>query len=157
MANMKNKIELADILKANIHKINCAKYEKNILNAIINCRTDKLGGHKSKCDQCGNLEISYNSCRNRHCPKCQGANGFKWVDKKMEDILPKRFVKIRYGGFLANCIRKKRIIIIKNILKNKCVIMEVNRALFCQAQIGKNLCPQCQKGQMIVFELIKSG
>ena len=85
----KNNIELADILQAYIHKIQfITGYEKKIVNAIINCRTTKLGGHKLFCNECGHIEISYNSCRNRHCPKCQGSNGFKWVDKKMEDRLP---------------------------------------------------------------------
>jgi len=44
-----------------------------VLHAIENCRTAVLGGHVEGCDQCGHLVISYNSCRNRHCPKCQGA------------------------------------------------------------------------------------
>lgn len=42
------------------------------MNAIENCRTSKLGGHIDECDNCGHIKISYNSCRKRHCPKCQG-------------------------------------------------------------------------------------
>lgn len=55
--------------------------------AIMRCRTQALGGHVHKCDECGRKTISYNSCRNRHCPMCQGLNKEIWVDKQSKDIL----------------------------------------------------------------------
>lgn len=55
--------------------------------AILNCRTSNLGGHKYECEDCGYKEISYNSCRNRHCPSCQGVNKEIWVDQRKKDIL----------------------------------------------------------------------
>ena len=58
------------------------------MRAIEVCRTAILGGHKDKCDQCGHLEISYNSCRNRHCPKCQTLTKEKWIEAQSEDLLP---------------------------------------------------------------------
>jgi len=59
-----------------------------VMRAIEVCRTAALGGHKDKCDNCGHLEISYNSCRNRHCPKCQTLRKEKWIEARSEDLLP---------------------------------------------------------------------
>ena len=58
------------------------------MHAIEVCRTAVLGGHKDKCDHCGHVEISYNSCRNRHCPKCQTLRKEKWIEARCEDLLP---------------------------------------------------------------------
>jgi len=59
-----------------------------VMRAIELCRTAVLGGHKDRCDHCGHLEISYNSCRNRHCPKCQTLRKEKWIEARSEDLLP---------------------------------------------------------------------
>ena len=59
-----------------------------VMRAIEVCRTSVLGGHKDKCDHCGHLEISYNSCRNRHCPKCQTLRKERWIEAHSEDLLP---------------------------------------------------------------------
>ena len=58
------------------------------MRAIELCRTAVLGGHKDKCDHCGHVEISYNSCRNRHCPKCQTLRKEKWIEARCKDLLP---------------------------------------------------------------------
>lgn len=58
------------------------------LRNIGDCRTARIGGHADQCDACGHLEISYNSCRNRHCPKCQTLLKEKWIDARKEDLLP---------------------------------------------------------------------
>lgn len=57
------------------------------MNAIENCRTLKLGGHIDECDNCGHIKISYNSCRNRHCPKCQGLAKERWLIDRKKDLL----------------------------------------------------------------------
>jgi len=59
-----------------------------VMRAIEGCRTAALGGHKDRCDHCGHLEISYNSCRNRHCPKCQTLRKEKWIEARRKDLLP---------------------------------------------------------------------
>jgi len=59
-----------------------------VMHAIEICRTAALGGHKEQCDSCGHLEISYNSCRNRHCPKCQTLRKEKWIEARSDDLLP---------------------------------------------------------------------
>jgi hypothetical protein len=55
-------------------------YIEKTFKAIAHCRTAKLGGHMDACDSCGSVRISYNSCRNRHCPKCQNTNKEKWLE-----------------------------------------------------------------------------
>ncbi len=67
------------------HKV--SKEQAKAATAIRNCRTDALGGHRHACDACGDSKISYNSCRNRHCPQCQGVNKEIWVDQRSKDIL----------------------------------------------------------------------
>lgn len=58
------------------------------MRAIEICRTAELGGHVEECDTCGAIRISYNSCRNRHCPKCQFLRKEKWLEERKEDLLP---------------------------------------------------------------------
>ncbi|WP_087006119.1 IS91 family transposase [Rhizobium sullae] len=62
--------------------------ERRVMGAIEACRTPRLGGHVDACDDCGRTRISYNSCRNRHCPKCQGAARREWVAARVADLLP---------------------------------------------------------------------
>ena len=59
-----------------------------VMSAIQNCRTAALGGHVDGCDDCGYLRIAYNSCRNRHCPKCQAAAARAWLAERKADLLP---------------------------------------------------------------------
>jgi len=61
---------------------------KRVMRAIESCRTAELGGHVEQCDQCGALRISYNSCRNRHCPKCQSLDKERWLQAREEEALP---------------------------------------------------------------------
>ena len=63
------------------------EYHQRVLNALSNCRTSALGGHVEQCDTCGEIHISYNSCRNRHCPKCQGAQRDQWIESRQSDVL----------------------------------------------------------------------
>ena len=59
-----------------------------VMSAIEACRTARMGGHVSRCDDCGHLGVVYNSCRNRHCPKCQGAAARAWLADREADLLP---------------------------------------------------------------------
>ena len=58
------------------------------MGAIERCRTPALGGHLEKCDSCGFERPAYNSCRNRHCPKCQGLNKARWLQARQAEVLP---------------------------------------------------------------------
>jgi len=62
--------------------------DRHVAQAIMACRTEALGGHVRRCEDCGHEETSYNSCRNRHCPKCQGAVEARWVEAREADLLP---------------------------------------------------------------------
>ena len=59
-----------------------------VVDRILACRTARLGGHVDACDACGHRQISYNSCRNRHCPKCQGSAQAAWLEARQADVLP---------------------------------------------------------------------
>jgi hypothetical protein len=85
---MKPVYELAQVVSlykaAFIEKHQPLKYQLSVLHAIEQCRTAAMGGHVDACDQCGHLRISYNSCRNRHCPKCQNTNRERWIEAQEE-------------------------------------------------------------------------
>ena len=63
-------------------------HQLKVMSAIEHCRTAALGGHVEACDDCGHWRIAYNSCRNRHCPKCQGAAARTWLAEREADLLP---------------------------------------------------------------------
>jgi len=88
-------VELAEIIRRYgsefIDQYHPSGYHKGVLSAIKSCRTAVLGGHIDQCDDCDRLRISYNSCRNRHCPKCQGLKQLRWVLSRKEDLLPVRY------------------------------------------------------------------
>jgi len=64
------------------------------MRAIEICRTAELGGHVDECDYCGALRISYNSCRNRHCPKCQCLDKERWLEAQKRDVLPTQYFHV---------------------------------------------------------------
>jgi hypothetical protein len=65
-----------------------------VLLAIARCRTATLGGHLDQCTRCGHRAISYNSCRNRHCPKCQTSARERWIAARRRELLPTRYVHV---------------------------------------------------------------
>jgi hypothetical protein len=69
------------------------QHEK-VLLAITRCRTAALGGHRDQCSDCGHTAISYNSCRNRHCPRCQGNARVRWLQARERELLPTRYVHV---------------------------------------------------------------
>ena len=81
--------EVADIVSQFLPQLDgIPMHHRKTLEAIKRCRTAELGGHIDQCDGCGHLRISYNSCRNRHCPKCQGLNKEMWIIAQEDMILP---------------------------------------------------------------------
>jgi hypothetical protein len=62
--------------------------QRRVVHRILRCRTAALGGHVDACSDCGHREISYNSCRDRHCPKCQGSAQADWLQQRQADVLP---------------------------------------------------------------------
>jgi hypothetical protein len=86
------RVELADIVRAHgatyrqTHVLSRA--QRRALRAIARCRTAALGGHRAVCAACGAERITYNSCRNRHCPKCQRAATERWLAARRREVLP---------------------------------------------------------------------
>ena len=84
--------ELADIFRqygqsyAKTHRLSAA--QQKVMRAVETCRTAELGGHLKQCDTCGFEHPTYNSCRNRHCPKCQSLAKAKWLQKQISELLP---------------------------------------------------------------------
>jgi hypothetical protein len=87
-------LEVADIFRAAgpayraAHAGHLSLHQLKVMAAIETCRTAVLGGHVDACDDCGFVRIAYNSCRNRHCPKCQGAAARTWLAEREADLLP---------------------------------------------------------------------
>jgi Putative transposase/Transposase zinc-binding domain len=86
--------ELADVLRRHgdsYQRANAGhlgRVERRVIGAITVCRTTALGGHVERCDDCGLTRIAYNSCGNRHCPKCQGAARAEWLTARQAELLP---------------------------------------------------------------------
>ena len=83
--------EVADVLNklgSKLEDLGLNSWQLRTLFALKKCRTSALGGHIDACDECGNISISYNSCRNRHCPKCQGRNREDWIQTRETELLP---------------------------------------------------------------------
>jgi hypothetical protein len=87
------KLEVADILRryGNTyraeHEGSLSSTQRRVMRAITACRTAALGGHLEACDECGHQRISYNSCRNRHCPKCQSLARAQWIEDRKSELL----------------------------------------------------------------------
>jgi hypothetical protein len=88
------RLEMADVLHRHgeayrqAHAGHLGRVERRVMSAITACRTAALGGHVEACDDCGTTRITYNSCRNRHCPKCQGPARAAWLAARQAELLP---------------------------------------------------------------------
>ena len=84
--------ELADVFRQygecfeQTHRVSAAEHK--VMRAVTVCRTQELGGHLDRCDACGFERPAYNSCRNRHCPKCQSLAKARWLEKQTAELLP---------------------------------------------------------------------
>jgi predicted Zn-ribbon and HTH transcriptional regulator len=91
---MRPALEVADIVRAHgaefrqAHAGSLSERQKRVLRSIELCRTAALGGHMERCDQCGHERNAYNSCADRHCPKCQSLGRAKWLEKRQAELLP---------------------------------------------------------------------
>ena len=93
-----SKLEVADIIRSHgsayraANKV-CLKQLK-AMSAIERCRTAALGGHVHRCASCSHTQIAYNSCRNRHCPKCQASAAHRWLEARELELLPVEYYHI---------------------------------------------------------------
>ena len=87
-------LEVADIFRAHgqrwrqAHAGHISLAQLKVMSAIETCRSAALGGHVLRCQSCHHQQIAYNSCRNRHCPKCQGSTAHRWLEARQADLLP---------------------------------------------------------------------
>lgn len=87
-------LEMADIFRQagpdyrQQHADSLSRGQRRVMSAIERCRTAALGGHIEQCDRCGHQRIAYNSCRNRHCPKCQSLVRAQWLQDRRADLIP---------------------------------------------------------------------
>src|ERR1700704_2433953 len=87
------KLEVADVFRRygevyrQQHRASLSTTQRRVMTAIETGRTAALGGHVEQCDQCGHQRISYNSCSNRHCPKCQSLARAEWIDDRQAELL----------------------------------------------------------------------
>jgi len=96
----RNSLEVADVFRthgpawrqANAGHVSLGQLK--VMSAIENCRTAVLGGHVAACEKCNHIHIAYNSCRNRHCPKCQGAAAKDWLEARQAELLPVEYYHV---------------------------------------------------------------
>jgi len=91
---MRGALEVADVFRRHgaayrdAHAGHLSDGQRRVMGAIEACRSATLGGHVEQCDGCGQIRIAYNSCRDRHCPKCQGLARAAWLADRQADLLP---------------------------------------------------------------------
>lgn len=100
---MRPALDVADIFRAHgpAYRLNQAGHlslgQLKVMSAIEACRTAELGGHVERCEDCARLRIAYNSCRNRHCPKCQGAAAQRWLEARQAELLPLAYYHVVFS------------------------------------------------------------
>jgi hypothetical protein len=112
-------LEVADIFRRHgtayvqAHDGRLGRVERRVMSAIELCRTAALGGHVETCDDCAHSRVAYNSCRNRHCPKCQGAARDQWLADREADLLPVPYFHVVFtvpGEVAAIAYQNKRLL-----------------------------------------------
>ena len=124
-------LEVADIFrdhgpawrKANAGHISLGQLK--VMSAIERCRTAKLGGHVQQCAECKHTVIAYNSCRNRHCPKCQGATARKWLEARQAELLPVAYYHVVFTmpAAIADIAYQNKSVIYNLLFKASCETM----------------------------------
>jgi len=108
MENKRQNIELADIFNRYggdfLKEHHLCSVQSKAFEAIVSCRTAALSYHANECDSCGHVKYSYNSCRNRHCPKCQFVKQAQWVDKLKANLPPTRYFHVVFT--IPQCLHK---------------------------------------------------
>jgi hypothetical protein len=107
-------LELAEIVQRHGHRlVDLSGEQQRILRAIVSCRTAALGGHVESCDHCHYRRIAYNSCRNRHCPKCQGSACARWMADRAQELLNTQYFHVVFtlpDTFNALALSNKRVV-----------------------------------------------
>src|SRR6202158_2715945 len=94
------RLEVADIFRAHgptwrhTERGHLSLGQLKVMSAIEQCRSAALGGHALRCSACAQPQIAYNSCRNRHCPKCQSSAAQRWLEARQADLLPVEYYHV---------------------------------------------------------------
>lgn len=116
---MQPELEVADIFRRHgaayrdLHAGALGRAQLRVMRAIELCRTAALGGHTEQCDACSHIRISYNSCRNRHCPKCQALARAAWLEARQADLLPVPYFHVVFTipePIAAVALQNKRVV-----------------------------------------------
>jgi hypothetical protein len=97
---MRTSLEVADVFRRHgaayrqAHVGHIGRVEYKVMRAIEACRTAALGGHREQCTDCGLIRLAYNSCRDRHCPKCQGLARAEWLAERQTELLPTQYFHV---------------------------------------------------------------
>lgn len=137
-------IEIQDIFKEYgdlYRKSNYVSAEQSkAIYSIENCRTQSLGGHVDVCDCCGHINVFYNSCRNRHCPKCQGLAKEKWIYDRQQDILPIKYFHVVFTipeELYSLCYRNQKVLYSLLFKASSETLLELSKdKKYIGAQIG---------------------
>jgi hypothetical protein len=139
-------LEVADIVRAAGNSFwerygsRLAWPHRKALDAIVRCRTAALGGHLDQCRSCGHQAVSYNSCRNRHCPRCQGNARVRWLAARSAELLPVPYFHIVFTlphEFSALILQNKRLLYDLLFRTSAATLLEVARDPECfGAEIG---------------------
>ena len=109
--------ELADVIRLAGNRLRSERrlsyHQHGMLNRIARCRTAELGGHVLRCRDCRHEQIAYNSCRDRHCPKCQASARMKWTEARTADLLPVTYFHVVFTipqQFSELALQNKRVV-----------------------------------------------
>src|SRR6516165_2759171 len=94
--------------------------QRRALRALAACRTAALGGHVERCADCGHERIAYNSCRNRHCPKCQALSRARWLDRQAQHLLPVEYLHVVFTlpAALGDLVRANPVVLYDLLMRS---------------------------------------
>ena len=121
----RQRLEVADIFRAlgpgyrRTHAGRLSFAQKRVMEAIESCRTAALGGHVRACEDCAHIDVAYNSCRNRHCPKCQAAAAYDWLEARRAELLPVAYYHVVFTlpGAIADIAYSNKAVIYNALFK----------------------------------------
>ena len=148
------KLELADIFRdhgaawraANAGHVSLDQLK--VMSAIERCRTAALGGHVERCENCAHTVIAYNSCRNRHCPKCQGAAAREWLAEREAELLPVPYFHVVFTlpAAIADIAYQNKAVIYDLLFKASSETMLTIAADRNISALASASCPSCTPG-----------
>ena len=125
--------------------------QSRVLDDIVHCRTAFHGGHLLRCNECGHEDISYNSCRNRHCPKCQAAARVEWLAQREKELLPVQYFHVVFTvpREIAPVALQNRQVVYDILLQTSAETLRkvAARPKYLGAEIG--ILPSCTPGARI--------